>query len=101
MRRRRRESTTVGSSPAMSRSSCAYWRAWAWSVATTRPPASGTVCRTWPSRTSALRSTCWIHAPPGSSAVRQAPFVMSFVSPWPSVAFISSPIDVRHCIVPA
>ena len=95
------DSTTVGSSPEMPRSSAAYWRACAWSVAITRPPASGTVWRTCVSRTSALRSTCWIHSPPGSSAVRQAPFVMSFVSPWPRVARISSPIDVRHCIVPA
>ena len=66
------DSTTTGRVPLMSRSSVAYARASAWSLAITSPPASGMPRRTSVSRLSAASSTRMIHAPSGSSAVRQA-----------------------------
>jgi hypothetical protein len=95
------DSTTVTGSPQMPSRISAYARATVWSVAITRPPASGMPCRTSVSRRSAACSTAGIHSPVGSSAVRHAEEVMSFVLSSPSFASISSPALVRHRMWPA
>ena len=82
------------------RSTAAYARAVGWSVAITRPPASGTTRRTSVSRVSAARSTEATHSPSGSSAVRHACATWSWVSGSPSRALISSPALVRQRIWP-
>ncbi len=79
------ESTTVGDSPLIFFSRAAYARAESWSVAMTRPPASGTCRRTSVSRRSAAASTDGIHSPDGSSAVRSACAARSLVSGSPSL----------------
>ena len=78
------ERITAGRWPVSASSCAAYARASWWSEAITRPPASGTLRRTSLSRWSAARSTDGIHSPAGSSAVRQAEAVMSFVAASPS-----------------
>ena len=94
------ERTTAGASPETAFRVLAYARAESWSVAMTRPPASGTWRRTSESRLSAADSTEGIHEPCGSSAVRSAWAVRSLVSGSPSRAAISSPARVRHCSSP-
>ena len=94
------DSTTVGASPETCLSRAAYARAESWSVAMTRPPASGTCRRTSVSRVSAAASTDGIQAPAGSRAVRRAWALRSWVSGSPSRAATSSPARVRHCISP-
>ena len=94
------DSTTVGASPVICLRRAAYARAESWSVAMTRPPASGTCRRTSVSRVSAAASTERIQSPVGSSAVRSACALRSWVSGSPSRAAISSPARVRHCISP-
>ena len=94
------ESTTVGDSPVIFLSSPAYARAFSWSEAMTRPPASGTWRRTSASRLSAAASTAGIHDPAGSSAVRSACACMSLVSGSPRRAATSSPARVRQVISP-
>ena len=61
-------------------------------------PASGTLRRTSVRRRSAAASTAGIHSPFGSSAVRHACAVMSFVSASPRRALTSSPALVRQRI---
>jgi hypothetical protein len=92
--------TTVGLTPEIAVSSLAYSRALSWSVAITRPAASGTSRRTSVSRRSAATNTVWIQSPAGSSAVRQACACMSLVSGSPSRAATSSPALVRHAMSP-
>ena len=94
------ESTTVGASPLIFFSSAAYARAESWSVAITRPPASGTWRRTSVSRRSAAASTDGIHSPAGSSAVRSACALRSLVIGSPSRAATSSPARVRQARSP-
>ena len=84
----------------MALSSSAYARALVWSVAITRPPASGMWLRTSVSRVSAACSTAEIQEPCGSSAVRSACAARSLVIGPPSRALTSSPALVRHCISP-
>jgi hypothetical protein len=94
------ERTTVALCPVISRIILAYERADSWSVAMTRPPASGMPLRTSVSRVSAARSTLGIHSPLASSAVRHAWAVASLVIGSPSFAAISSPALVRQRILP-
>jgi len=95
------ESTTTGFSPVISVSSRAYARAAFWSVAITRPPASGmSPERSTRSRASAARRTCGIHSPDGSSAVRHAWAMTSWVTGSPRRTASSSPAEVRHRVSP-
>ncbi len=94
------DSTRVALVPVISRMSLAYARAESWSEAMTSAPASGMAFRTSVSRWSAARSTAGIHSPRGSSAVRQAWLMASFVMGSPSRAAISSPALVRQRMLP-
>ena len=94
------ERTTVGDFPVMRARWPAYARASVWSVAMTRPPASGIARRTSVSRLSAAARTDGIHSPFGSSAVRHAWPVMSLVSASPRRALTSSPAFVRQRTLP-
>ena len=87
-------------SPLIRLSSAAYARAESWSVAMTRPPASGTCRRTSLSRRSAASSTAGTQAPSTSRAVRSACADWSLVSGSPSRAATSSPARVRHATWP-
>ncbi|GAB3872793.1 hypothetical protein GCM10027610_138830 [Dactylosporangium cerinum] len=93
--------TTTAFSPVMSLRTFAYALAAVWSLAMTRPPASGMpperrTCR----RASAARRTCCIQSPVGSSAVRQACEMRSWVIGSPRRAASSSPAEVRQRVSP-
>ena len=95
------ESTTAAFSPVTCSSSFAYERATCWSLAMTRPPASGMpLARSTLSRASAARSTCGIQSPAGSSAVRHAWAIRSCVIGSPRRAASSSPAFVRQRVSP-
>ncbi len=94
------ERTTVGFSPVTDLRILAYARADSWSVAMTRPPASGMPLRTSVSRLSAAASTLGIQSPVGESAVRQAWPMASLVIGSPSRAATSSPALVRQRMLP-
>lgn len=94
------ERTTVTFSPVTFLRILAYSRADSWSVAMTRPPASGMPLRTSVSRLSAAERTFGIQSPVGDSAVRQACPIASLVMGSPRRAAISSPALVRQRMFP-
>ena len=75
----------------------AYARAASWSLASTRPAASGIpFSRRCVRRSSMAAMTCGTHSPPGSSAVRQAVASTAFVDSPVSEALMTSPALLRQ-----
>ena len=75
----------------------AYSRASSWSLASTRPAASGTpLSRRWVMRSSMAAMTCGTQRPFGFSAVRHAVASVRFVPASVSEAAMTSPALFRH-----
>ena len=74
--------------------------AWAWSVAITRPPASGWSRRITSSRSWACSSTVGSHWPSSDSAVRSRWLACSRVTSSSNVAATTSPSGATHSMNP-
>ena len=86
------EVTTTAGAPNPGAAASAMPRAWSWSMAITRPPASGWWRRTSARRSTASRSTVGSHSPSSDSAVRRR---------WLASWFASGSSKVASCTAPS
>ena len=93
--------TTSAMVPRRSRSNRAMPRAWSWSMAITRPPASGCSARMRVSRSWAARSASGSHSPSSESAVRNRCAAWLAASASWNVAASVLPSGAVHSITPS
>ena len=92
--------TTTASTPKRQRIMSAMPLAWSWSMAITRPPASGSTARIAVSRSWALRSTVGSHWPSSERAVRRRCAARAASRASSKLAATSSPVGATHSISP-